>query len=356
MLQSIEWKTDRVRIIDQTKLPFETTYVDLLSVEDVFDAIRQMKIRGAPAIGISAAYGLYLAFKDWDNASADDFFAELKNRIDYLNSARPTAVNLNWALQKIESELENVRDFDLDAVKEKLLNIALEIHEDDRLRCERMAEHGQEVISDRARILTHCNTGALATGGIGTAFGVIYKAYYSGKRIEVYATESRPVLQGARLTVYELANANIPATLICDSAAASLMKQHKVDLVIVGSDRIAANGSTANKIGTYSLALLANHHNIPFYVAAPLSTFDLSLTEGDEIPIEYRDPDEVRNVFNKYPITLPGINCWNPAFDVTPPDLISGIITEEGILRPPYDSQIKILIHRTTIKAEESLE
>jgi len=341
MIKAIEWKQDHVRIIDQTKLPFETDYVDLFTIEDAFQAIRQLKVRGAPLIGITAAYGLYLAFQRLEKISPGEFFNILDKKIAYLNSARPTAVNLRWALQSIKMKLENIWDFDTNTIKAELLNIATRIHDDDQRRCEGISESGQEILNQHSRILTHCNTGALATGGIGTAFGVIYKAHAAGKKIDVFATESRPVLQGARLTVWELRNSKIPVTLICDSASAWLMKQQKVDVVIVGADRIASDGSTANKIGTYNLALLANYHNIPFYIAAPLSTFDDSLPNGNEIPIEYRNPDEIRSVCNKYPITLPDVNCWNPAFDITPPDLITGIITEEGIVYPPYDSNIK---------------
>lgn len=339
--KTIEWKEKYVRILDQTKLPFETVYIDLFSIEDVFDAIQKLKVRGAPAIGVIAAYGLVLAFQKLTKISADDFFNFLNERINYLNSARPTAVNLNWALQSIKTELTNSQQFDLVDAKDRLSKISIRIHEDDIRRCENISNFGQKILHNNSRILTHCNTGALATGGRGTALGIILEACELGKQIRVFATESRPVLQGARLTVWELENSKIPATLICDSAAGWLINQQEVDLVLLGADRIAADGSTANKIGTYNLAILASYHKIPFYVAAPFSTVDFSIKTGQEIPIEHRAADEIRNVFGSFPITVADIDCWNPAFDVTPPELISGIITEEGVIYPPYELNLK---------------
>jgi methylthioribose-1-phosphate isomerase len=350
MINSIEWKKDHIRIIDQTKLPFETVYADLFTVEDVYESIQQLKIRGAPAIGIIAAYGLYQAFKNIQSIDREEFFNLLKEKSDYLASSRLTAINLQWALQKINDDLKASSYLEINSLKDRLLGLALEIHEDDRKRCESIADYGQKILHNDTRILTHCNTGALATGGIGTALGVIHKAHQLGKNIEVFATESRPVLQGARLTVWELDNLKIPVTLICDSACAFLMKQEKVDVILVGADRIASNGATANKIGTYNLAILADYHKIPFYVVAPLSTFDFNIKSENEIPIEYRDADEIRKVFNKFPITLPKMNCWNPAFDITPPDLISGVITELGVISPPYEINIsKVLKNTVTI-------
>lgn len=340
MINSIEWKKDHIRIIDQRKLPFETVLIDLYTIEDVYEAIQQLKIRGAPAIGIIAAYGLYLALKNINEIRYKEFIKLLNTKIDYLVSSRPTAVNLKWALQKIKEDLENSSDYEINSLKNRLLKIALEIHSDDSKRCEKISNFGQEILDQNAKILTHCNTGALATGGIGTALGVIHKAHELGKNVEVFATESRPVLQGARLTVWELKSLKIPVTLICDSASGFLMHQKKVDVILLGADRIAANGATANKIGTYNLAILAKYHKIPFYVVAPLSTFDFNITNENDIPIEYRDIEEIRTVFNKFPITLKDTNCWNPAFDITPSDLITGIITEVGIIRPPYIENI----------------
>ncbi len=341
MIHALTWVDGKLELIDQTKLPDETVFLQISKIEEIFDAIQTLKVRGAPAIGIAAAYGLYYGMCESAPRSRDDFFAILQKNIDYLASARPTAVNLFWAMEDIKTKLQTRRESNIDRLKNDLLDLARELHEDDRKRCEGIADSGQEVIPQNARILTHCNTGALATGGIGTAFGVIYRAHQNGKNIQVYANETRPLLQGARLTVWELHNAGIPVHLVCDSMDAALMQQGKVDLIILGSDRIAADGSVANKIGTYSLAVLAKFHNIPFYAAAPLSTFDLSISQGKDIPIEIRDSNEIRNVFNKCPITVPDVPCWNPAFDVTPPDLVTGIITEKGVIYPPFEENIR---------------
>lgn len=340
MIAAVAWKDDALELLDQTRLPEATVYVKLRRVEEVYEAIQSLRVRGAPAIGISAAYGLYLAVHTAPADTAAEFFGLLEEKIQYLSTARPTAVNLVWALRHIKARLEEKPDASPNVLKARLLELAKELHEDDRSRCQRMAEHGQKVLPDGARIMTHCNTGALATGGIGTAFGVIYQAHVSGKKVQVYANETRPLLQGARLTMYELMASNIPAELVCDSTAATLMQQGKVDLVIVGADRIAADGSTANKIGTYPLAICAKHHQVPFYVAAPFSTVDLSLRTGSQIPIENRSPEEVRRVLGGSLITLPEAPCWNPAFDVTPPELITGIITERGIIGPPYEKNL----------------
>lgn len=345
MIQAVAWAKDRLTMIDQTQLPDKTVYLQLNTIEDIFDAIQKLKVRGAPAIGITAAYGLYFGMRNLSIISKEDFFEKLEQKINYLSAARPTAVNLFWALQRIKTQLESMSDSNLADLKTGLLKLAIALHEDDRQRCNDMADHGQEVVPPNSQILTHCNTGALATGGIGTAFGVIYRAHELGKKIQVYANETRPVLQGARLTVWELTRANIPVQLICDNMPASLMQQKKVDMVILGADRIAADGSVANKIGTYNLAVLAHHHRIPFYVAAPLSTFDLNISEGSEIPIETRNSDEIRNIFGKCLITVADVPCWNPAFDVTPPELISGIITEKGIIRPPFSENIRYLFN-----------
>jgi methylthioribose-1-phosphate isomerase len=344
MIHTLEWKTNYLRIIDQTKLPLQTAYVDLRTIEDVFEAIRKLRVRGAPAIGIAAAYGLYLGLQDTRFKSHEDFIFALQHNIKYLSSARPTGVNLFWALEKIKNEINLNFRKDLDSLKNQVKILALNIHKDDQTRCENIAQNGQTLINQDSNVLTYCNTGALATGGIGTALGVIIKARESSKNISVYACETRPLLQGARLTTWELKNLNIPVTLICDNMAAWLMKQKKVDLVIVGADRISLDGSVANKIGTYNLAVLAHHHHIPFYVAAPLSTFDHSIRQGDSIPIEMRDCEEVRKVLNQYPISDDDIECWNPAFDVTPSSYITAIITEKSILHQPNESQIKKLL------------
>ena len=331
----IAWKGDCLEILDQTLLPGTVRVVALRRIEEAFEAIRALRVRGAPMIGITAAYGLFLGMREADAAGREDFFRALDENIAYLSCARPTAVNLVWALQRMKAALE-CDEGAPEVLKRRLLELAIGLHEDDRLRCDAIARFGQEVVPDKARILTHCNTGALATGGIGTAFGVIHRAHSLGKGVEVYADETRPVLQGARLTAWELAGAGIPYRVICDNMAAVLMREGQVDLVIVGADRIATDGSAANKIGTYGLAVAAHYHRVPFYVAAPISTFDPALDCGADIPIEERSPDEIRRVFGQTLITLPDAPCWNPAFDVTPPELIAGLITERGILRPPY--------------------
>lgn len=343
----IAWNNDCLEILDQTLLPEEVRFLQLGTIEAAFEAIQKLRVRGAPMIGITAAYGLYLGMRTTLAASAEEFFGILEEQVAYLSGARPTAVNLFWALQAVKSRLtKEAGGRSVSQLKARLLEIATEVHEDDRRRCDAMAEYGQEVIPHGARILTHCNTGALATGGIGTAFGVIHRAHLVGKQVHVYADETRPVLQGARLTMWELANAKIPSQLICDNMAAALMREGNVDLVIVGADRIATDGSAANKIGTYGVAVLAHYHKVPFYVAAPISTFDLAVHHGSEIPIEMRHEDEVRRVFGKTLITLPSAACWNPAFDVTPPELISGIVTERGIIRPPYRENIQAVAGR----------
>ena len=341
--EPIAWKNDCLEILDQTLLPGTMLYLQLTTIEQAFEAIQKLRVRGAPMIGITAAYGLYLGMRGLSLGSTEAFFHALDEKIAYLSKARPTAVNLFWAMRDVKTRLTREVAAGApapEALQHRLLELAIDLHEDDRRRCDAMADYGQEVIPDGARILTHCNTGALATGGIGTALGVIHKAHLLGKNIHVYADETRPVLQGARLTMWELMRAGIPSQLICDNMASTLMRKGKVDLVIVGADRITTDGSAANKIGTYGVAVAAQYHNVPFYVAAPISTFDLEVHHGDEIPIEERDPEEIRRVFNQTLITLPDAACWNPAFDVTPPELIAGLITEHGIIRPPYTENI----------------
>lgn len=341
MISALSWKGDCLEILDQTRLPEATCHVQLRHAADVFEAIQSLRVRGAPAIGIAAAYGLYLGVRESAPVTREEFFRALDDQLSYLASARPTAVNLSWALHELRRGLHGLATLSVPALLDRLLDLAHALHEDDRQRCLAIARHGQALVPDGARILTHCNTGALATGGIGTALGVIHHAHASGKRVQVFATETRPLLQGARLTMWELAAAGIPAQLLCDGAAAALMRLGRIDLVLVGADRIAADGAVANKIGTYSLAVAAARHRLPFYVAAPLSTFDLSLATGDAIPIENRSEEEVRRVLGHTLITLPGARCLNPAFDVTPPDLVTALITEAGILRPPYAVNIR---------------
>ncbi len=340
-IATVAWKDHALELLDQTKLPGETVFIRLSTIEEVYEAIQSLRVRGAPAIGVTAAYGLYLGMRAENPPSAAAFFALLAEKIEYLAAARPTAVNLFWAMQNLRDRLAAREETDITRLKEGLLALARALHEDDRQRCEGMATHGQAVIAPGARILTHCNTGALATGGIGTALGVIIRAHQLGKHVHVFANETRPVLQGARLTVWELTQTGVPFQLTCDSMGAALMQQKKVDLVILGADRIAADGSVANKIGTYNLAVLAHYHQIPFYVVAPLSTFDRSIASGRDIPIEVRSEEEIRRVMNQCLITVPDAPCWNPAFDVTPPELITGIVTEKGIITPPYPENIE---------------
>ena len=336
MIKTIEWTADnRLRLLDQTKLPIEETYIDLDTLDAVIEAIQSLRVRGAPAIGVSAAYGMVIAADSISEKNTKSYLSRLRKLADQLVAARPTAVNLSWAVESIMKDLGKETFNSTSEIGSFILQKAKTIHADDMERCHTMAEHGLSVIPKEARVLTHCNTGYLATAGIGTALGVIFRAHNKGHIKMVYANETRPLLQGARLTTWECKKMGVPHTLISDNMAGALMRQGMVDLVIVGSDRIASDGAAANKIGTYSVAVLAHHHQIPFYVAAPLSTFDMDIVSGEEIPIEDRHPDEIRRVFGKCLISSPDTPCWNPAFDVTPPHLISGIITERGLLKPP---------------------
>jgi len=340
--QSITWNDDRVTIIDQTYLPEREVFIDLNSAGQVWDAIKKMKVRGAPAIGITGAYGLYLGVKGLKESSFDSFYNEADRISEYLNSARPTAVNLSWALKRLMATIYAAKEKPIEEIKEIVLKTAVTIHNEDRRLCKAIGENGLELIPDNAKILTHCNTGGLATGEFGTAFSVILHAHHAGKLKQVWVDETRPLLQGSRLTAWELQKAEIPFNLNVDSAAAFLMQQGKVDLVILGADRITKNGDTANKIGTYSLAVLANAHNIPFYVAAPYSTIDMDMETGNDIEIEQRDAEEVTNFGNKQ--TAPDkVDVYNPAFDVTPNDLITAIITEKGVIKPNYKTNFEMM-------------
>ena len=342
MIKTLEWSNDCLRILDQTLLPLEERYLDLTTLDQVIEAIRALRVRGAPAIGVSAAYGMVLASRSIQTNQVPSFLKELRDLADRLIAARPTAVNLEWAVESIMTRLKEHSPEQTQSIVPSILKQAIAIHEDDRQRCDTMANHGLKVIPDKARVLTHCNTGYLATAGIGTALGVVFRAHEAGKISMLYADETRPLLQGARLTAWECAKMGVRHTLICDNMAATLMRQGQVDLVIVGADRIAADGSAANKIGTYGVAVQAHHHDVPFYVAAPLSTFDLNLVSGEAIPIEERNQDEVRKIMNTCQTGPTETPCWNPAFDVTPPHLISGIITEAGVLKPPYAHSIAL--------------
>ena len=339
MLPTIEWKDDRIIMVDQRKLPVEEIYHELKTFEEVAEAIEKMIIRGAPAIGIAAAMGIALGYK---NLGKDDKNAFL-NICERLSKTRPTAKNLFWAIDRMKIKYESSQGKSYGEKSKALIEEALEIEREDVEMNKKMGEFGNSLIEDGDTILTHCNAGALATGGYGTALGVIRAAHFSGKKIRVFADETRPFLQGARLTTWELLKDGIETYLISDNMAGFFMKKGEIKKVVVGADRIVANGDFANKIGTYSVAVLAKEHGIPFYVAAPYSTFDLSLRSGEEIPIEERNRNEVL-VINGKRIAPEEVKIKNPAFDVTPSRYVSGIITEKGVILPPYEENIKNII------------
>lgn len=337
---SICWDDNKVRLLDQRLLPQEETYIITTDYRDVIEAIRTLAIRGAPAIGVAAAMGAALGAMALDTEDPQEFQARFGEICREIAQARPTAVNLFWALDRVQKVAQEHAGEKVADLKARLVAEAQTMLKEDDATNRRLAQHGQVVIHEGNRVLTHCNTGALATGAYGTALGVMRAAWEVGKHFSVWVDETRPLLQGARLTTWELGKLGIPYTLIPDGAAATLMHQGRVDLVILGADRIAGNGDTANKIGTYSLAVLARHHGVPFYVAAPLSTFDFSIPDGDHIPVEERAPEEVTQLYGREvaPASAPALNL---AFDVTPNELISGIITEAGIATPPYASSLK---------------
>ncbi|MGH7531244.1 MAG: S-methyl-5-thioribose-1-phosphate isomerase [Gemmatimonadales bacterium] len=334
-LQPISWSpSGAVRILDQRALPEAEIHRDLESAESVAEAIRQMQVRGAPLIGIAASMGLVAGTRDLRAASRATFLARLDELVELLAAARPTAVNLHWALDRMRRAAEAAAG-DGTALWERLQAEATAIWEEDRAMCRRIGEHGLALVPDGTTVLTHCNAGALATGGIGTALAPIYLAHEQGRRVHVYVDETRPVLQGARLTAWELQAAGVPCTLITDAAAATVLRQAQVDLVLVGADRICANGDFANKIGTYGLAVLACHHGVPFYCAAPWSTVDPALADGDLIPIEQRAASEVVSLAGR-PTAPPGTAALNPAFDVTPARYVTGFVTDRGLVQPPF--------------------
>lgn len=348
---TISWEGDvrgSLSLIDQTKLPGELVRIPCDDVESVWEAIKQLRVRGAPAIGIAAAYGLVVGLRQHgalDGLSPSEFAEKLQSLRDYLAGSRPTAVNLFWALDRMvarANELTAAGNSPAEALA-GLLDEAKAIHEEDRAMCRAIGRFGAELIPDGAGALTHCNAGGLATAEYGTALSVFFTCQDQGKRIHVFVDETRPLLQGARLTAWELVQRQIPATLICDSMAAQVMKERRVQAVVTGADRIAANGDSANKIGTYGLAVLARQHGIPFYIAAPSNTFDLSLPDGSGIPIEERRSDEITDGFGRR--TAPeGVNVYNPAFDVTPAELIDALITEKGVIRPVNEANIRSML------------
>lgn len=337
---TITWKKDCVRIIDQTKLPLRLKYIDCRNVQCVWDAIKALKVRGAPAIGIAGAFGVVLGLKEIETNDYSAFKEKVDKVIDYLASSRPTAVNLFWALKRMQDAVYANSDISVRRIRRLLFKEAEKILEEDKGICRKMADFGSRLIKNGDCLLTICNAGALATADYGTALGVFYRGREKAKHFKVFACETRPLLQGARLTAWELKKHNIDVTLIADNTAGLLAKEGKIDRVFVGADRIAANGDTANKIGTFNLALISFYHKIPFYVVAPSSTFDLNLKSGSHIPIEHRQAKEVLELQSKK-TTSPGIKVYNPAFDVTPHQYISGFVTEKGLIYPPFEKNIR---------------
>ncbi len=341
MPATIEWIDGRVRILDQSRLPKEVVYLECQDYRTVAQAIKELKIRGAPAIGIAAAMGLALGAQSIRANQLEDFLKQFLSICDVMAVTRPTAVNLFWAIERMKKVVQHHKGNDLSSLKDKLIQESAEILKQDIEMNRAIGRFGADFIRNGSTVLTHCNAGALATGGYGTALGVIRTAHEQGKKLKVLVDETRPVLQGARLTAWELVQESIPATLITDNMAGSLMKKGMVDLCIVGADRIAANGDAANKIGTYSVAVLAKHHRIPFYVAAPTSSIDFDLPTGDKIPIEERNPQEVTHVLGETLIAPEGVDVANPAFDVTPAEYITAIITEKGAFPPSELARLK---------------
>lgn len=338
-VSTIDWVDNKIRLIDQTQLPEKLVYLDINRPDILAEAIQNLRVRGAPAIGIAGAMGAALAASRYAGEDISALRSEVAEAIALLGSTRPTAVNLFWALKRMDTVCRDNRHRNVPQLKKALIREALAIRDEDKAICRAMGEYGAALLPEEVTILTHCNAGGLATADFGTALGVIYAARNRGKRIRVFADETRPLLQGARLTAWELRESGIETTVICDSAAAFLMQQGKVDCVIVGADRIANNGDVANKIGTYGLAVLAGKHRIPFYVAAPRSTFDPAIEKGADIPIEERGRDEIA-LFGHKRIVPDQVGVYNPAFDVTPADLITAIVTEYGVLYPPYSESI----------------
>lgn len=339
-IRTIQWIDRYSRMVDQTLFPYEFKYVDIKGGQEMFDAIKTMIVRGAPAIGIAGAHGvvLYAQELEKENLTRDEFVKKLIEKADYMATSRPTAVNLMWAVKKQKEVIKNSTS-DIKGIIEELKQNGIKLENEDIEINKKIGDFGAEVVPKGATILTHCNAGALATVGYGTALGVVRSAFAKDPSVQVFADETRPRQQGARITTLELTMDGIPTTLITDGMCSYFMKKGMIDMVVVGADRIAANGDTANKIGTYTVAIAAKYHNIPFYIAAPLSTIDTSIKTGEEIPIEERSHEEVTHINGK-PICAEGVNIINPGFDVTPHELISGIITEVGILRPDYNKSI----------------
>jgi methylthioribose-1-phosphate isomerase len=348
IVSALKWNGDVdgfLEIIDQRLLPAEYVKLQCRTIDNVCRAIKTLSVRGAPAIGVAAAYGLVLGIQKSSTENLQQALSLLEKDCRFLAASRPTAINLFWALQRIKKKAGNFAEenpnADLAQLRKLLLNEANSIYQQDVDMCLKIGQNGQKLIKQNTAILTHCNAGALATAGQGTALSILYEAKKAGKKFTVYADETRPLLQGARLTAWELKQAKIDVTVICDSAAGFLMKQKNIDAVITGADRIVANGDAANKIGTYCISVLAKEHNIPFYIAAPSSTFDMNIKDGSDIPIEQRDPQEIA-LFNDKNITPDAVNIYNPAFDVTPAQNITAIVTELGIIEKPTPQKIKL--------------
>jgi methylthioribose-1-phosphate isomerase len=342
MIQTLEWTNDGVRFIDQTKLPTEEIYVTCETYERVADAIQTMIVRGAPAIGVAAAMGIALGIRDSKAENPAELKQDLDRICDVIGKTRPTAVNLFWAIRRMKEKFERLRVRPLEQIKYELVEEAKRMHAEDIAANQAMGHHGATLMPNEGGVLTHCNAGALATAGYGTALGVVRAAIEKGKKIHVYADETRPFLQGARLTAWELMKDGIPTTVISDNMAGAIMRQGKSGAIVVGADRIAANGDVANKIGTYTVAVLAKENGIPFYVAAPISTVDLACPDGSAIPIEHRNAREVTHIAGKQMVPN-GVSIENPAFDVTPANYVSAIVTERGIARAPYEASLRNL-------------
>ncbi|MHB8214671.1 MAG: S-methyl-5-thioribose-1-phosphate isomerase [Candidatus Sulfotelmatobacter sp.] len=342
MIQTLEWTEQGVRFIDQTKLPMEETYLTCKTHEQVADAIRTMVVRGAPAIGVAAAMGIALGVNSSKAENVGDLKREFDAICDNMGTTRPTAVNLFWAIARMKEKFERLRVRPVTQIKEALVEEGKRMHAEDIAANQAMGRHGATLMPSEGGVLTHCNAGALATAGYGTALGVIRAAVEAGKKIHVYADETRPFLQGSRLTAWELTKDGIPTTVISDNMAGAMMRQGKIGAIVVGADRIAANGDVANKIGTYTVAVLAKENGIPFYVAAPISTVDMACPDGSKIPIEQRNVREVSHIAGKQMVP-DGVLIENPAFDVTPAKYVAAIITERGIARAPYDESLRRL-------------
>ena len=348
MIKTLEWTDSGVRFIDQTKLPTKETYVTCKTHEQVADVIRKMVVRGAPAIGVAAAMGIALGVKNSKAATGAELQQEFDRICDLIGQTRPTAVNLFWAIRRMRQKFEHFRMRPIQQIKQELIEEAQRMHAEDIAANQAMGRHGATLMPTSGGVLTHCNAGALATCGYGTALGVIRAAVEQGKKLHVYADETRPFLQGSRLTAWELMKDGIPTTVISDNMAGAMMKQGKIGAIVVGADRIAANGDVANKIGTYTVAVLAKEHAIPFYVAAPFSTIDLETSNGSTIPIEQRNAREVTHIAGKA-IAPEGVEVENPAFDVTPGKYVTAIITERGIARAPYNESLRKLAEEPAV-------